>query len=109
MTTVTGCQSQECCQPCNPRPDNHPKSCSGHRDGPAARRSSATTASSIRRTAGPRRDGSRKSSVTSTGCFRASVSYSRYTRRRNGPGPDLKPRIYWQDRGDFIELVLKHS
>ena len=25
MTTVTGRQTQECCQPCNPRPDNHPK------------------------------------------------------------------------------------
>ncbi len=25
MTLVTGRHGQECCQSCNPRPDNHPK------------------------------------------------------------------------------------
>ena len=25
MTTVTGRHGPKCCQPCNPRPDNHPK------------------------------------------------------------------------------------
>ena len=48
---------------------------SGHRDGPAARRSSATRASSIRRTAGRRPDGSwRKTHTTSVSCSRASAS-----------------------------------
>ena len=49
--------------------------CSGHRGGPAARRSSATRASSIRRTTGRRPDGSwRKSSTTSVSCSPASAS-----------------------------------
>jgi hypothetical protein len=45
------------------------------REGRAANRWFGTRASSIRRTAGPRPDGSwRKSSITSASCFRASVS-----------------------------------
>ena len=50
-------------------------SCFGRGVGPVARRSSATRASTIRRTAGPRLDGSwRKSSTTSASCSRASAS-----------------------------------
>ena len=53
-------------------------SCFGRGVGPVARRSSATRASPIRRTAGPRLDGSwQKSSTTSASCSRASASLSR--------------------------------
>ena len=53
-------------------------SCFGRGVGPVARRSSATRASPIRRTAGPRLDGSwQKSSTTSASCSRSSASLSR--------------------------------
>ena len=61
-------------------------SCFVRRDGQATRHWSGTRVSAIRRTAGPRPDGSRQtSSTTSANCSRASASSSRISRSRIVP------------------------